>query len=85
MTAPSPGQLIEELKAFLYPYIVIGPLVSALFADKIDNVAVACLLFVGFVGAAFNWFSKRIQLLEAAVRELENKLREYEKQTGVEH
>lgn len=82
MTEDSPGRLLEDLKAFLYPYIVMGPLISALFANSIDNVLAACLLFVGVVGTAFFWFNRRIQQIEAAVKELEDELREYEKQAG---
>jgi hypothetical protein len=79
MMEHSPSSLIEDLKTFLYPYIVIGPLISALFANSIDNLFAACLAFVAFVGTAFFWFNKRIQLLEEAVRDLEKKLGDLEK------
>jgi len=79
MTQESPGRLLEDLKAFLYPYIVIGPLISALFASKIDNLLAACLLFVGFVGTAFYWFSKKIQVIELSIQDLESRLRERER------
>jgi len=78
MTEESPGRLLEDLKAFLYPYIVIGPLISALFANQIDNLLAACLLFVGFVGTAFYWFSKRIQAIEMSIKDLELRQREHE-------
>lgn len=75
----APSRLLEDLKTFLYPYIVIGPLISALFANSIDNLFAACLAFVAFVGTAFFWFSKRMQELEESVRDMEQRLQELEK------
>jgi hypothetical protein len=84
MLQPAPSRLLEDLKTFLYPYIVIGPLISALFANSIDNLFAACLAFVAFVGTAFYWFNKRVQLLEDAVRDMEKRLHELEKRAGDE-
>jgi hypothetical protein len=72
----SPSRHLDELKTVLFPYIVIAPLISALFADKIDNIFVACLLFVGFVGAFFGHLKNRIERLEKSVKEMEQRLSE---------
>ncbi len=68
------SQQIDELKTLLYSYVTLGPLVSALFANRIDDRLVACLLFVSFVGAAFVWIKKRMESLEQSVREQEEQL-----------
>jgi hypothetical protein len=73
-----PSQQIDELKTILFTYIVMGPLLSALFADKIDNIFVACLLFVGLVGTAFAYFRNRIGILEESLKEQERRLMEME-------
>jgi hypothetical protein len=74
MTHDPPGRQLDELKTLLFPYIVIGPLLAALFANQIDNIFVACLLFVGMVGSAFFGFKKRYDKIERTVREQEAKL-----------
>jgi len=74
MTHDPPSRQLDELKTLLFPYIVLGPLLSALFANQIDNVFVACLLFVGMVGSAFFGFRKRYEMIEKSVREQEEKL-----------
>jgi len=71
---PPPSRQLDELKTILFPYIVIGPLLSALFANQIDNIFVACLLFVSMVGGAFFWFHRRYEMIERSVREQEEKL-----------
>ena len=76
LTEPSAGAQLEELKTFLSTYILIGPLLSALFAQHIDNFFFACTLFVSLVGTAFYWFMKRMAILEKSVGTLENKLAE---------
>ncbi len=76
MTHDPPSRQLDELKTMLFPYIVLGPLLSALFANQIDNVFVACLLFVGMVGSAFFGFRKRYEMIEKSVREQEEKLLE---------
>ena len=53
-----PSQQLDELKTVIFMYVVMAPLLSALFADKIDNFFVACLLFVGLVGTAFTTFEE---------------------------
>jgi hypothetical protein len=58
----------------LFPYIVLGPLLAALFANQIDNLFVACLLFVGMVGSAFFGFRKRYEMIEKSVRKQEEML-----------
>jgi hypothetical protein len=68
------SQQIDELKTLLYSYVTLGPLVSALFANRIDNTFVACCLFVAFVGTGFVWIKKRIETLEQSVREQEERL-----------
>jgi hypothetical protein len=74
MTHDPPSRQLDELKTMLFPYIVLGPLLSALFANQIDNVFVACLLFVGMVGSAFFGFRKRYEMIEKSVREQEERL-----------
>jgi hypothetical protein len=73
-----PSQQIEELKTILFTYVVVGPLLAALFADKIDNVFVACLSFVSLVGTFFVFLRNRIEKLEVSVKEQEQRLRELE-------
>lgn len=75
----SPLQQLEEIEAFLFPYLIIGPLLSALFAERIDNFFVGCLLFVVVVGSAFSWIRRRFLVLQDLIREQENRLRELEK------
>jgi hypothetical protein len=74
MTHDPASRQLDELKTLLFPYIVIGPLLAALFANQIDNIFVACLLFVGMVGSAFFGFKKRYDKIERSVREQEAKL-----------
>lgn len=71
-------QQLEEIKAFLFPYLIIGPLLAALFAERIDNRFVACLLFVVVVGFAFWWVRKRLIVLEELLRQQDVRLRELE-------
>ena len=70
----SPTQVLDELKPFLFTYIVLGPLLSALFAEQIDNWLVCCALFVALVGLSFAWVRKRLVVLEEAIREQESRL-----------
>jgi hypothetical protein len=74
MTHDPPSRQLDELKTMLFPYIVLGPLLAALFANQIDNIFVACLLFVGMVGSAFFGFRKRYEMIEKSVRDQEAKL-----------
>ncbi len=73
-----PSQQLDELKAAIFTYVVLAPLLSALFAEKIDNMFVACLLFVGLVGTAFVYLRNRLEKLEASLKEQERKLMELE-------
>lgn len=75
-----PSQQIDELKSEIFTYVVIAPLLSALFADKIDSVFVVCLLFVGIVGTALVYFRNRLRQLEESLKEQERRLVEL---TGV--
>lgn len=72
-----PSQQLDELKTFIFTYVFLAPLLSALFADKIDNIFVVCLLFVGIVGTAAVHLRKRIAMLEESLREQERRLREF--------
>jgi hypothetical protein len=72
-----PSTQLDELKTLLFPYVIIGPLLSAFFAQQIDNIFIVCALFVGIVGSAFFWFRKRIDLLEKALLEQERRLVEF--------
>ena len=73
-----PSQQLDELKAAIFTYVVLAPLLSALFAEKIDNMFIACLLFVGLVGTAFVYLKNRLEKLEASLKEQERKLMELE-------
>ena len=69
---------LDELKTVIFMYVVLAPLLSALFADKIDNIFVACLLFVGLVGTAFVHLRNRLARLEDSLKEQERRLMELE-------
>jgi len=73
-----PSQQLDELKTVIFTYVVMAPLLSALFADKIDNMFVACLLFVGLVGMAFVHLKNRLGQLEESLKEQERRLMELE-------
>ncbi len=73
-----PSQQLEELKTLIFTYVVLAPLLSALFADKIDNLFVACLLFVGLVGTAFLYLKDRLEKLGESLKEQERELNELE-------
>lgn len=76
MIETPPSAQLDELKAFLFPYVIIGPLLSAFFAQQIDSVFFVCLLFVLLIGTAFFWFKKRLDLLEQTILEQERRLAE---------
>ncbi len=69
---------LDELKGVIFTYVVIAPLLSALFADKIDNIFVVCVLFVGLVGTALIYFRDRLRQLEESLKEQERRLMELE-------
>ncbi len=71
-----PSQQLDELKTFLFTYVVLAPLLAALFADKIDNMFVVCLLFVGLVGTAFIHLKNRFEQLEKSLKDQERRLME---------
>lgn len=73
-----PSQQLDEIKPFIFLYVIMAPLLSALFADKIDNVFVACLLFVGLVGTSFVYLRNRLRMLEDLLKEQEQRLTELE-------
>lgn len=73
-----PSQQLDELKGVIFTYLVMAPLLSALFADKIDNIFVVCLLFVGLVGSALVYFRNRLRQLEESLKEQERRLMELE-------
>ncbi len=77
-----PSEQLDELKTVIFMYVVMAPLLSALFADKIDNFFVACLLFVGLVGTVFVHLRNRLRKLEETLKEQERRLRELE---GMNH
>jgi len=76
MNDAPPSTQLDELKTFLFPYVIIGPLLSAFFAQQIDSVFFVCLLFVLLIGTAFYWFKKRLDLLEKTILEQERRLEE---------
>jgi len=69
-----PSRQLDELKTFIFTYVFLAPLLSALFADKIDNIFVVCLLFIGMVGTAFVCLRRRIGRLEESLKEQESRL-----------
>jgi hypothetical protein len=71
-----PSQQLDELKTFIFAYVVLAPLLSALFADKINNMFVVCLLFVGLVGTAVIHLKSRLELLEKSLKEQERRIME---------
>jgi nitrate reductase NapE component len=73
-----PSQQLDELKTFIFMYIVMAPLLSALFADKIDNKFVVCLLFVALVGTAVIHVKNKLDILEESLKEQEKRLAEVE-------
>jgi hypothetical protein len=73
-----PSQQLDELKTAIFTYVVIAPLIAALFADKIDNIFLVCLLFVGLVGSALVYFRNRLGELEESLKRQEQRLRELE-------
>jgi hypothetical protein len=75
-TKDLPSQQLDELKTFIFAYVVLAPLLSALFADKINDMFVVCLLFVGLVGTAVIHLKNRLDLLEKSLKEQERRLME---------
>lgn len=73
-----PTQQLEELRTIIYMYVVFAPLLSALFADKIDNIFIVCLLFVGLVGVSLVSFKNRMERLDELLKEQERRLEELE-------
>ncbi|MGO9117437.1 MAG: putative signal transducing protein [Desulfomonilaceae bacterium] len=74
-----PSEQLDQLKTVIFTYIVIAPLLSALFADKIDSIFLACLLFVGLVGTVFVHLRNRMGKLEQSLKEQERRLMELER------
>ena len=80
----TPNRQLDELKTFLFAYMVMAPLLSALFAEHIDNRIVACALFVGLVGGSFFWVRQRVVRLEESLREQERRLAEFSAEQDTE-
>lgn len=62
---------LEDVRTFVFTYIIIGPLLSALFSEHIDNRFVVALIFVIAVGAALTWTRNRMAELERSIRDRE--------------
>jgi hypothetical protein len=73
-----PSQQLVELEPLIFMYVLMAPLLSALFADKIDNTFVACLLFVALVGGCFINLRNRLKKLTKSLKEQERRLAELE-------
>jgi uncharacterized membrane protein YciS (DUF1049 family) len=73
-----PSRQLDEIKTFIFTYVALAPLLAALFANKIDSMFVACLLFVGLVGTAFIHLKNRLEQLEKSVKDQERRLMELE-------
>jgi len=78
-----PSEQLDQLKTVIFTYIVIAPLLSALFADKIDSIFLACALFVGLVGTVFVHLRNRMRDLEESLKEQERRLMELERVNGM--
>jgi len=78
-TNDPPSEQLDQLKTIVFTYILIVPLLSALFADKIDNIFMVCLLFVGLVGTAFIHLRDRMTKLEQSLKEQEQRLTELDR------
>jgi len=74
-----PLEQLDELKSVIFTYVVLAPLLAALFADKIDNIFVVCLMFVGFVGTAFVYLRNRLSQLEESLKDQERRLMELDR------
>lgn len=72
----SPIDRLEEIKTFVFTYILIGPLLSALFAEEIDSRFVVAVIFVVGIGAALTWTRNRMAELEESIRDQERRLLE---------
>jgi nitrate reductase NapE component len=68
----------DELKTFIFVYVVLVPLLSALSAGNINSMFVVCLLFVGLIGTAFMHLKNRIEQLEKSLKKQERRLMEPE-------
>ncbi len=73
-----PSEQLDQLKTIIFIYIIIAPLLSALFADKIDSIFLACLLLVGLVGTVFVHLRNRMGKLEESLKKQEQRLMELE-------
>jgi hypothetical protein len=84
----SPIEKLEDVRTFVFTYIVIGPLLSALFAEHIDNRLAVALIFVIAVGAALTWTRNRMAELESSIRDREERIaalcREHQSESDVE-
>ena len=57
-----PSKQLDELKSVIFTYVLLAPLSSALFADKIDNIFVVCLFFVLTVEPLAKVFFRRLRV-----------------------
>lgn len=84
----SPIEKLDEVRTFVFTYMVIGPLLSALFAEHIDNRFVVALIFVIAVGFALTWTRNRMAELENSIRDREERnvdlCRELERERDIE-
>lgn len=71
-----PSKQIDELRAPLFTYVVLGPLIAALFAEKIDNEVMVCLLFVGLIGGTAFWLRRRLDELANSCAQQQKQLEE---------
>jgi len=70
----SPIEKLEDVRTFVFTYMVIGPLLSALFAEHIDNRFVVALIFVIAVGFALTWTRNRMAELERSIRDQQERI-----------
>ena len=66
--------MLERIKGYLYVYIVLVPLLTALFARQIDSDSVSFVASLVLVGGAFWWFRRELERLGLQVQRLEEEL-----------
>lgn len=74
VTDRTPFQQLEELRTFVFAYMILGPLLSALFAQHIDNRFIVAAIFVTSVATAVGWTRNRMAELETSIRDREEKI-----------
>ncbi len=56
-----PSQQLDELKSVIFTYVLLAPLLAALFSDKIDNYFCCLSIVCGIRGDSFRIFEEQTQ------------------------